>query len=94
MLRVGGNVKPPRELFKPEPRYPPLARAAHVQGTVLIEAVIDEHGNVVNVRAMDGPGLLVPEALRTVMLWKYEPTLLNGMAYPITLTVTVTFSFA
>jgi len=92
-LHVGGDVKPPRELFKPQPRYPSLARAAHIQGTVLIDATIDEHGNVVNAQAMEGPALLIPEALRTVMLWKYEPTYLNGVAYPVSLTVTVSFAF-
>jgi outer membrane biosynthesis protein TonB len=36
----------------------------------------------------------VPEAMRTVMLWKYEPTYLNGVPYPIRMTITVNFSFA
>jgi len=91
-LRVGGNVKPPRKLFAPAPNYPPLARSARIHGDVAIEAVIDEHGNIVNARAVSGPGLLIPEALRTVMLWKYEPTYLNGVPYPVTMTVTMTFS--
>ena len=41
-----------------------------------------------------GQSLLVPEALRTVMQWKYEPTYLNGVPYPIQLTITVHFAFA
>lgn len=91
-LRIGGNVKPPRKLFAPAPNYPPLARSARIHGDVAIEAVIDEHGNIVNARAVSGPALLIPEALRTVMLWKYEPTYLNGVPYPVTMTVTMTFS--
>lgn len=94
ILRIGGDVRRPQQLFAPAPRYPPLARAARVQGIVLVEAVIDEHGNVVNVHVVQGPPLLIQEALTTVMRWKYEPTYLNGEPYPITMTVTVTFSMS
>jgi protein TonB len=94
ILRPGGDVKLPEKLFAPAPQYPALAKAAHVQGEVLIDAVIDEHGNIVNARAVQGHPLLVPEALRTVMLWKYEPTYLNGVPYPIRMTITVRFSLA
>jgi len=52
ILRIGGDVKPPRKLFAPEPNYPYLARSSHVHGAVLIEAVIDEKGNVVNVHVV------------------------------------------
>jgi len=93
-LRIGGDVKPPRKILAPAPQYPALARSARIQGVVVIDATIDEHGNVVNARAMDGPPLLIPEALRTVMLWKYEPTYLNGVPYPVKMTVTVSFKFS
>src|SRR5579863_9676538 len=92
ILRTGGDLKPPRVLFAPKPNYPLIARQAHVQGAVIIDAIVDENGNVVNARAVDGCPLLIPEALRTVMLWKYEPTYLNGVAYPVALTATVTFA--
>lgn len=92
ILRVGGNVTPPRVLYAPLPKYPLLARSAHIGGCVTIDAIIDEEGNVVTARAVGGPPVLFAEALRTIMLWKYEPTYLNGVAYPITLTATVTFS--
>jgi len=94
ILRPGGDVKLPSKLFAPPPRYPALAKAAHIQGSVLIDAVIDEQGNIVNAHVVEGHPLLVPEALRTVMLWKYEPTYLNGVPYPIRMTITVNFSFA
>ena len=93
-LRIGGNVKPPRKISAPAPEYPALAKAARVQGVVVIDATIDESGNVVNAKAMEGPPLLVSEALRTVMLWKYEPTYLNGVPYPVQMTVTVSFTMA
>lgn len=90
-LRVGGQVKAPRVLFAPQPEYPPLAKQARVQGVVEIEAVIDEHGNVVQMKAVSGSGLLIPAAMRAVAQWKYEPTYLNGVPYPVDLTVEVTF---
>ena len=94
ILRPGGDVKLPHKIYAPPPRYPALAMSSHVQGSVLIDAVIDENGNIVNARVVEGHPLLVPEALRTVMLWKYEPTYLNGVPYPIRMTITVNFSFA
>lgn len=94
VLQVGGNVKPPRKIFSPAPKYPALAQSAHVYGSVLIEATIDENGDVVNARAVQGHPLLIPEALRTVLQWKYEPTFLNGVPFPVQMTVTVNFSFS
>jgi len=94
ILHIGGDVRPPRQLFAPAPKYPALAKAAQVHGTVLIDAVIDELGNVVDVHAVEGNPLLIPEALKTVIRWKYEPTYLNGVPYQVQLTVSVNFTFA
>jgi protein TonB len=94
LLQVGGDVKPPRKVFAPAPTYPALAVSAHIHGEVLIEAIINEKGDVVNARAVQGPSLLIPEALKAVMQWKYEPTYLNGVPFPVEMTVTVNFSFA
>jgi protein TonB len=90
-LRVGGQVKAPRVISAPQPEYPMLAKQARLQGVVQIEAVIDEHGNVVQMKAVSGSGLLIPAAMRAVAQWKYEPTYLNGAPYPVSLTVEVTF---
>jgi len=90
-LRVGGEVKAPHTIFAPQPEYPVLAKQARLQGVVQIEAVIDEHGNVVQMKAVSGSGILIPAAMHAVAQWKYEPTYLNGQPYPVSLTVTVTF---
>ena len=60
IVRVGGNVKPPRLISSPAPEYPQLAKAAKISGTVIIDAVIDEKGNVVEAHVISGPGLLIP----------------------------------
>jgi periplasmic protein TonB len=91
-LRVGGVIKPPRELYKPPPVYPPIAQIAHTQGVVTIDALIDEHGDVVQAQAIDGPGMLIPAALAAVLKWKYEPTYLNGQPVSIKMHVQVKFT--
>jgi protein TonB len=93
-VRVGGDVKPPRLLFGPEPEYPPLARQARLSGLVVIEAVIDEHGGVKGMRVISGHPLLIPSALSAVSKRRYEPTVLDGEPTPIDLRVEVSFSFS
>ena len=93
-LHVGGEVKPPLEIYKPLPKYPILAVQARVEGDVEIDAVIDKDGNVVQARAMSGPGVLIAAALEAVKHWKYQPTYLNGVPWPLELTVHVTFSLS
>ncbi len=93
-LRVGGDVKEPRKIFAPQPNYPSLARQARVEGDVVIEAVIDASGNVVEAKVISGHALLLSAALEAVRQWKYEPTYLNGEAVPVRLRVTVTFQLS
>ncbi len=90
-VRVGGTVRPPQLLSGPQPVYPILAKQSHIQGIVVIDAVIDEHGNVVEERAISGHPLLVPAALKAVSERKYEPTVLDGEATPVDLRVEITF---
>ncbi|MDE3110538.1 MAG: energy transducer TonB, partial [Acidobacteriota bacterium] len=47
IFRVGGDVKEPMAIYAPPPAYPALARASRLEGTVIIDAVIDENGRVV-----------------------------------------------
>jgi periplasmic protein TonB len=93
-VRVGGNVKPPRLLFGPEPEYPVLAKQGRLSGIVIIEAIIDEHGNVKGMRVISGQPLLVPAALSAVSKRKYAPTILDGEPTPIDVRVEVSFSFS
>jgi len=91
-VQVGGRVKPPRLLFSAEPEYPVLAKMSHITGTVVIEAIIDEHGNVTGMRAISGPAILIQSAMTAVAKRKYEPTILDGEPTPIDLRVEVSFS--
>ncbi len=92
IVRVGSNLKAPRLTYSVDPAYPPLAREAHIWGTVVVEAVIDEHGNVVQARVVSGHPLLMDAALKAVLQWKYEPTTLNGQPVSVELQVQVHFN--
>jgi protein TonB len=92
IVRVGSNLKAPRQTYSVQPEYPPLARQTRIWGTVVVDAVIDEHGNVVQARAVSGHPLLIPAALNAVLQWKYEPTTLNGTPVSVEMEVTVHFN--
>jgi protein TonB len=90
-VRVGGRVMAPRVISAPDPKYPSLARQARIFGDVVIDAVIDVHGNVVEMQVVSGHPLLVPAALDALRLWKYQPTILNDEPVPVQLMVTIKF---
>lgn len=93
-VRVGGRVKEPKLIRRVEPMYPPLAMQTRMQGTVIVDAVIDERGDVTEVKAISGPPLLIQAALDAVRRWKYEPTYLNEQPVAVQLNVTVAFKLA
>lgn len=88
---VGGNIRPPQKVYDVAPGYPPLARAAHVEGVVILEAVIGENGEVRDVRVLRSIPLLDGAAVDAVRQWRFTPTLLNGQAVPVVMTITVAF---
>jgi periplasmic protein TonB len=93
-VRVGGRVREPRLISRVDPRYPPLAIQTHMQGSVIVDAIIDEHGNVIEAKVVSGPPLLIQAAMDAVRQWKYEPTYLNDEPVPVQLNVTVQFKLA
>jgi protein TonB len=90
-VRIGGDVKPPRLIYGPAAVYPILASQSHVHGTVMIDAIIDEHGNVIQEKVVSGHPLLIQAALKAVSERKYEPTILDGEPTPVDLRVEVNF---
>jgi periplasmic protein TonB len=90
-VRIGGDVKPPRLIYGPAAIYPILASQSHVHGMVVIDAVIDEHGSVVQEKVVSGHPLLIQAALKAVSERKYEPTILDGEPTPVDLRVEVNF---
>ena len=90
-VRVGGEIRQPRRTHHVIPDYPEIARQARVTGIVILEAVIDATGRVVNVRVLRSVPMLDQAAINAVRKWRYEPTRLNGVPVPIVMTVTVQF---
>jgi protein TonB len=74
-----------------EPPYPPIARAIRAQGPVVVEVVVDEHGNVISARAISGHHQLRPAAEAAARQWKWNPTMLNGLAVQVVGTITFNF---
>jgi protein TonB len=91
-LRVGGGIKTPKKIRDVRPVYPPLAQAAQVSGVVIIEARIGPDGVVEDTRVLRSIPLLDQAAIDAVMQWQFTPTLLNGRAVPVVMTVTVNFT--
>jgi periplasmic protein TonB len=91
LIHVGGNITPPQKVADVAPIYSPIARAAGIQGFVILEAVIAEDGSVRDVRVLRSIPLLDAAAMEAVRQWRFSPTLLNGEPVPIVMTVTVAF---
>jgi protein TonB len=89
--RIGGDIRPPGKTGHVSPVYPLIAREAHVEGVVILEAIIGPRGFVEDVRVLRSIPLLDQAALDAVRQWTYRPTLLNGVPVPIVMTVTVQF---
>lgn len=92
VVRAGGVIREPRKIVTVQPVYPEMARQAGIQGLVIIEATIDERGNVMDARVLRSQPLLDAAALAAVRRWRYTPTLLNGVPVRVLMTVTINFS--
>jgi protein TonB len=79
-------------VHKVEPVYPPLARAARIQGSVELQAVISKDGRVERLQVLRGHPMLVKAAVDAVQLWRYRPYILNGEPVEVETRVTVNFS--
>ena len=94
VLRVGPGVTPPRLLHKVEPTYSPNARADHVQGTVVLQLVVDEHGRATGVTLISPLGFGLDErAQAAVEAWKFAPGMKDGKPVKIVATVEINFRF-
>jgi len=74
-----------------QPAYPPLARAARIQGQVLLQAIISKSGTIENLQVLSGHPMLVHAALDAVRQWRYRPYFLNNEPVEVETQVTVNF---
>jgi periplasmic protein TonB len=73
------------------PTYPPMARAARIQGPVVLQAVISKQGMIENLRVLSGHPMLVPAAIEAVRQWRYRPYILNNEPVEVETQITVNF---
>jgi periplasmic protein TonB len=92
VVRVSSGVSQGLLIRKVQPDYPPLARQARVQGTVLLEAVIGKDGSIENLQVVSGHPMLVSAAVQAVKQWKYRPYLLNGDPVEVQTQIQVNFN--
>ena len=81
-------------ITKVPPVYPPEAKAAKIQGKVILDAVIGVDGHVENLKALSGPKELQQSALDAVRQWVYKPYTVNGNPVEVTTTINVIYSLA
>jgi TonB family protein len=91
-IRIGGGVRAPAKIGDVAPVYPAEARTARVQGVVILEATVSSTGEVTDVEVLRSVPLLDEAAVAAVRQWRYEPTLVDGVAVPVLMTVTVNFA--
>jgi protein TonB len=90
-LRLEAEEATKQLLHRVEPMYPSAAKAAGVDGTVLLEIIIGVDGSVTEVREIDGPTELIAAAVAAVKQWQYKPIIYRGRAWQATTEVEVRF---
>jgi protein TonB len=93
-VRVSSGVSTGMLVRKVPPSYPPLARQARIQGTVVLQATISKEGSIENLQLISGHPMLAPAAIEAVKQWKYKPYLLNGEPVEVETQVQVNFTLA
>jgi protein TonB len=91
-IHLHSGMKAPVKTVHVAPLYPMMARQAHIEGVVILEAVLDDQGRVESVRVLRSFPMLDQAAVDAVRQWRFTPALLNGQAVPVVMTVTVNFT--
>jgi TonB family protein len=91
-IRLAAGQQPPVKIKDAKPEYPQDAKDAGVQGIVILDATIDEQGDVANVRVVRSVPMLDQAATDAVRQWKFQPALLNGKPVAVIVTMTVNFT--
>jgi len=93
-VRVSSGTLAGMLLTKPAPVYPEEAKVAHVQGAVVLHAIISKTGTVENLHVISGSAMLVNSAIDAVQQWTYKPYLLNGQPVEVETSITVNYTLA
>ncbi len=91
-VNISAGVAVGMLIQKTIPIYPPIAKAARVQGTVVLQATISKQGTIEDLHVVSGPAMLQQAALDAVRQWRYRPYLLNNEPVEVETTVNVIFT--
>jgi TonB family protein len=91
-IAVAPGVMQGQRLNGPMPVYPPEAKKAKIQGTVVLDAIIGKDGTVEKLTVVSGPPALQTSSLDAVRQWIYKPFLLNGEPVEVKTTINVVYS--
>jgi protein TonB len=93
-VMISAGVAEGMLIQKTQPIYPPIAKAARVTGTVVLQVTISKTGEVERLRVVSGPAMLQQAALDAVKTWRYRPYLLNNEPVEVETTLNVIFALA
>jgi TonB family protein len=93
-ISVPGKVTAAAIVDRTTPEYPPQARAGHLQGEVLLHAIINKEGKISELQVLSGDDVLAKSALEAVRQWRYKPMLVDGEPAEVDTTITVKFSLS
>jgi TonB family protein len=88
---ISGGILNGKARSLPKPTYPPIAKQAHASGTVVVQVVVDEQGNVVSAHAVSGHPLLRAASEVAAREAKFSPTNLSGK--PVKISGVITYNF-
>ncbi len=91
-IRVADLPVSPRKIVDVRPQYPEIARAARVEGTIIMEAVLDTSGRVTQLRVLKSVPMLDQAAVDAVRQWRYTPSVYGGHPVSVLMTITVRFT--
>lgn len=77
-IRLTEDMPKPEQLVMKTPEYPAAAKAAGIEGVVIVKFVIAEDGSVRDAKVLKGPPELAPACLEAVKTWRYKPVVVDG----------------
>lgn len=83
----------PRAIKRPPLKYPARAMAKQIEGFVMLSVLIDEQGNVADVKVIesDPPGTFDQAAIQNIKKWKFEPARYDGKAVSLWVNQPISF---
>jgi len=93
-VRVSQGVTQGLLITRVQPEYPKKALKKHLQGTVVMQAVISQTGDIKDLKVVSGDELLVPSAVKAVKQWKYRPYLQQGRPVEVETQITVNYALS